>query len=306
MNYGFDIGGTKIEISVFDETFKEVWKKRVPTPQNNYDDFLQTITNLVLEADQKFGKEGNVGLGIPGIIDRKHGTVFTTNIEAVKNRPLMADLEAKLNRPIFANNDANCFALSEAMNDEIAKNQNVLGIILGTGLGGGLIIDGKIVEGANGCGAELGHIRLPIDAYQLIPNQPPLFLCGCGQKGCCERYLSGTGLAELYEELHHETLTAPQILDKFNQKEETAVQFVNLYLELLAVYLGNLLSILDSDVIILGGGLSNFDLLYSELPKRLPNHMLKQIKTPEIRKARYGDASGTRGAALLTQQNTIK
>lgn len=301
MHYGFDIGGTKIEIGVFDDNFQPVWKKRVPTPHSSYEYFVQAIVDLTLEADQKFNTKGKVGLGIPGIIDRKANTVFTTNIEVVKNRPLLLDLESKLNRPIFAGNDANCFALSEAKNPEIASDKNVLGVILGTGLGGGLIIDGKIVEGANGCGAEIGHIRLPIDVYQLIPHQAPLFLCGCGQKGCSERYLSGSGASDLYQFLYKEPLTSEQIITRFEQGDSKAVEFVDLYLDLLAGYLGNLLSILDSEVIVLGGGLSNFEKLYQELPKRLPNYSLSQIKTPEIRKARYGDSGGTRGAALLTQ-----
>lgn len=300
MDYGFDIGGTKIEISVFDKDLNEVWTKRIATPQTSYEAFLQAIIDLVLEADDKFLTKGNVGLGIPGIINPEDGTVFTTNIEVVKDKKLLDDLATQLKRPIFANNDANCFALSEAKHSEIEPHNNVLGIILGTGLGGGLVIDGKIVEGANGCGAEIGHIRLPLDAYVLIPKEVPLFSCGCGQKGCSERYLSGTGFSELYHFIYKQNLTATQIIANFNEKNSDAVAFIDLYLEMLAAYLGSLLSILDSEVIVLGGGLSNFDELYTELPKRLPKYLLKQIKVPKIKKAYYGDSGGTRGAALLT------
>lgn len=301
MYYGFDIGGTKIEIGVFDEQMNEIWKKRVPTPQSSYEDFLEAVTALTLEADEKHAIKGNIGLGIPGIINRKAGTVFTTNIAVVKNKPLLHDLKLKLNRPIYADNDANCFALSEAHQNDIKHHKNVLGLILGTGLGGGLIINGQTVEGANGCGAEVGHVRLPIDAYQMIPNHPPLFLCGCGNKGCSERYLSGTGMAQLYAFLYQEPLKAQQIINRYHEKNPQALEFIDLFVEMLAAYLGSLLAVLDSDVIVLGGGLSNFDLLYLELPKRIPNYMLPNTKVPQIRKAFFGDSGGTRGAALLPQ-----
>ncbi|WP_392565871.1 N-acetylglucosamine kinase [Utexia brackfieldae] len=299
MLYGFDVGGTKIEIAVFDKQLKEVWRKRIDTPHDSYHSFLEAFAGLVFEADEKFGQKGAVGIGVPGIVDVHHKTVFTTNIEIAKNKPFIQDLEKKLSRPIEINNDANCFTLSESHDPEFKQYANVLGVILGTGLGGGLVINQEIVSGLNGCAGEIGHMKLPIDALAILGADIPLMLCGCGQVGCCERYLSGTGFTWLYKHFYQESIPAPKIIEHYYAKEPKAVAHVDRYMELLALYLANLLVVLDAELVVIGGGLSNFDEIYAELPKRLPRYLLKMMKAPRIEKARFGDSGGARGAALL-------
>lgn len=299
MLYGLDVGGTKIEIEVFDRELNSVWKKRVATPQDSYQSFLTAFVALVQEADNQFQTKGEIGVGIPGIVDIKHKSVYTTNINVAKNKPFIRDLEDKLNRTIHVNNDANCFALSEALHPDFSAYNNVLGVILGTGLGGGLVINQAIVSGANGCGGEIGHLRLPVDVLDILGRDMPSVACGCGLSGCCERYISGTGFAWLYQHFYQESLTSPEIISRYYEKEAKAVAHIDRYLEILAAYLGNLLMIIDAELIVMGGGLSNFNEIYQAIPQRLPKYILKQMKVPKIEKARFGDSGGTRGAALL-------
>ncbi|XKM13961.1 N-acetylglucosamine kinase [Orbaceae bacterium ac157xtp] len=299
MLYGFDIGGTKIEIGVFDEYLNQIWSKRIATPKESYNAFLTAIVELVLEADKKFSTKGMVGIGIPGMINHKEQTIYTTNIEMVKNKPFIADLTQAIGRNIAVENDANCFVLSESYHDDFKTSKNVLGIILGTGLGGGLVINHKIVAGNNGCGGEIGHIRMPIDMFDILGRDTPIIPCGCGLKGCCERYLSGTGFEWLYHHKYHQNLKAKTIIEHFYQGEPKAIEHTERYLDALSAYLGNLLMVLDAELVVFGGGLSNFEQIYQELPKRLPSYILKQMQLPRIEKARYGDSGGTRGAALL-------
>ncbi|WP_392560222.1 N-acetylglucosamine kinase [Orbus mooreae] len=304
MLYGFDIGGTKIEIAVFDEHFQQIWCKRVPTPQDSYEAFLASVVSLVEEADNKFNTLGQIGIGMPGMIDHKNRTIYTTNINVVKNKPFIDDIETKLGRPIAINNDANCFALSEALDDEYHNYHNVISVILGTGLGGGIVINRQVISGANGCTGEIGHIRLPVDMFTILGHDIPLIECGCGQKGCCERYLSGTGFEWLYQHFYHESLSAKVIINNYNAGDERANEHVERYLELLAAYFGNLMMIVDAELIVIGGGLSNFEQIYQQVPQRMAKYLLKQMRVPHIAKAKYGDSGGARGAALLSL-NTI-
>ncbi|QIQ21066.1 N-acetylglucosamine kinase [Zophobihabitans entericus] len=299
MLYGFDVGGTKIELAVFDKELKEVWRKRVPTPHQSYEAFLDIFVTLVNEADERFQCQGTIGIGVPGIVDIQNKTVFTTNIDIAKNKPFIWDLETRLKRNIEVNNDANCFALSEAFTPELQQYQQVLGVILGTGLGGGIVTQHKIVSGLNGCAGEIGHFKLPLDCLQILGYDIPVIACGCGQKGCCERYLSGTGFTWLYEHFYQVSEAAPDIIKLYYQGQPEAVEHVERYLELLAAYLANVLMIIDADLVVIGGGLSNFDEIYHQLPNRLTKYLLKVMKPPRIEKARYGDSGGARGAALL-------
>lgn len=300
MLYGFDIGGTKIEIAVFDETLQQVWNKRVSTPQDSYQSFLMSIVSLIEEADSRFNCIGQVGIGIPGMIDHKNRTIYTTNIEAVKDKPFIDDLTARIGRTIEINNDANCFALSEALDDEYKDYNNIVGVILGTGLGGGIVVNRQVISGANGCAGEIGHIRLSVDMLAILGHDIPLVNCGCGLVGCCERYLSGTGFEWLYQHFYHQSLSAKQIISNYYSGDKQAEQHVDRYLELLAAYLGNLMMIVDPQLIVMGGGLSNFDEIYQQIPHRLAKYLLRQMSVPRIEKAKYGDAGGTRGAALLS------
>lgn len=300
MLYGFDIGGTKIELAVFDHDLNQLWTKRIDTPQSSYQAFLDAMISLINEADQRFKIKGQIGIGIPGIINDQEKTVYTTNIEAVKNQPLMADLERAVDRPVFMNNDANCFALSEAHHKDFLQYNNVLGVILGTGLGGGIVINHQVIDGANGCGGEIGHLNLSVNMLNILGKDIPLTQCGCGLKGCCERYLSGTGFEWLYHYYFHKSLKAKTIIEHYYQGDANAKQHIDRYLELLAAYLVNVMVIVDPQLIVLGGGLSNFDLIYQEVPKRISKYLLPQMTIPRIEKARFGDAGGARGAALLS------
>ncbi|WP_407333052.1 N-acetylglucosamine kinase [Enterovibrio sp. 27052020O] len=302
MYYGFDVGGTKIEFGAFDSDLKRQATERVPTPGDNYELLVETLAGLVAKYDQQFGCEGTVGLGIPGIEKAEDGTVLTVNVPAAKGRTLRADLEAKIGRAVALNNDANCFALSEAWDEELQGEKVVLGLILGTGFGGGIVLDGKVVSGKNNVAGELGHMRMPIDAWLHLGKNAPIFECGCEKKGCIDNYLSGRGFEMLYTHFHDVEKKAVDIIADFKAGEVRDVEFVDIYMEMLAMVFAGLFTGIDPDVVVLGGGLSNFDTIYEEMPKRLPKHLLSIANPPKIMKAKHGDSGGVRGAAFLNIQ----
>lgn len=299
MYYGFDIGGTKIALGVFDKNRRLQWEKRIATPHGHYDNFLQAITGLVHEADERFGCIGSVGIGIPGMPETADGTLYAANVPAASGKPLRADLTALLERDVRLDNDANCFALSEAWDDEFTQYPLVMGLILGTGVGGGLVVNGKSVTGRSYITGEFGHIRLPVDAFDVVGWDFPLTRCGCGKLGCIENYLSGRGFAWLYNHYYDQPLSSPEIITRWQQHDEKARAHVDRYADLLAVCLGNILTIVDPDLLVIGGGLSNFNALTTLLAERLPAHLLPVARVPRIECARHGDAGGMRGAAFL-------
>ncbi|HDR1021632.1 TPA: N-acetylglucosamine kinase [Pasteurella multocida] len=300
MLYGLDIGGTKIELAVFNEKLEKLHSERVDTPKESYDEWLNAIVGLVHKADDMFNCRGTVGLGIPGFVNHTTGLAEIANIRAADNKPIIKDLSALLDREVRAENDANCFALSEAWDEENKDYPSVLGLILGTGFGGGLIFDGQVHSGQVGMAGELGHIQLNYHALQLLGwDKAPIYGCGCGNKACLDTYLSGRGFEMLYRDLQGEALSAKEVIQRFYAGDETAVKFVNLFIELCAISIGNIITILDPHVVVLGGGLSNFDYLYEALPKALPAHLMRSAQVPLIKKAKYGDSGGVRGAAAL-------
>lgn len=299
MYYGFDMGGTKIEMGAFDANLQRIWQKRVATPRDDYEQLLQTLTELTLEADAQLGIRGQVGIGIPGLLDRDNGRLFTANLPAAMGKPLQADLTQRIQRPVRVDNDANCFVLSEAWDAEFRCYPSVMGLILGTGLGGGLVIDGKIFSGRNTITGEFGHFRLPVDTLTVLGRDIPLVPCGCGQAGCVENYISGRGFGWLYQHFTGEALSATTIVERYYAGDKLAVAHVDRFMEVLAICLGNLFTVLDPHLLVIGGGLSNFDEIYRSLPERLSAHLLPVAKLPRIEKARYGDAGGVRGAAFL-------
>ncbi|KFC09496.1 glucokinase [Trabulsiella guamensis ATCC 49490] len=299
MYYGFDIGGTKIALGVFDDNLRLQWETRVSTPRDSYDDFIEAIAALVSQADARFGGKGSVGIGIPGMPETADGTLYAANVPAASGRPLRADLSARLGRDVRLDNDANCFALSEAWDDEFTRYPLVMGLILGTGVGGGLVLNGKSITGHNYITGEFGHIRLPVDALEVVGRDFPLTRCGCGQRGCIENYLSGRGFAWLYEHFYQQSLSSPDIVALWQQGDAKAREHVERYLDLLAVCLGNILTIVDPDLLVIGGGLSNFSAITEGLAARLPRHLLSVARVPRIEQARHGDAGGMRGAAFL-------
>lgn len=300
MLYGLDIGGTKIELAVFNSQLEKQYRERVETPKTSYEDWLNTIADLVKKADEKFGGKGSVGLGIPGFVNQTTGIAEITNILVADNKPILCDLSAILEREVCAENDANCFALSEAWDAENAQYPSVLGLILGTGFGGGFVLNGKIHSGQTGMAGELGHLQLNYHALKLLGwDRAPIYDCGCGNKACLDTYLSGRGFEMLYRDLKGEALSAKEIIQRFYAGDKSAVDFVGVFVELAAISIGNIITAFDPHLIVLGGGLSNFDYLYGALSKALPPHLMRSAKVPVIKKAKYGDSGGVRGAAAL-------
>jgi len=299
MYYGFDIGGSKIALGVYDDARRLQWERRIATPHDDYRAFLDAIAGLVTEADTRFGAAGRVGVGIPGMPQTDDGTLYAANLPAASGRPFVADLSDRLGREVRVDNDANCFTLSEAWDDEFRHLPVVMGLILGTGVGGGLVVNGKAVSGRSYITGEFGHTRLPVDALDVLGAGVPLRPCGCGQRGCIEGYLSGPGFAWLWQHYYAQPHDAQQIVALWQAGDSRARAFVDRWLDLLAVCLGNILTILDPHLVVIGGGLSHVDALFEALPSRLPRALLPVAKVPRIARARHGDAGGMRGAAFL-------
>lgn len=298
--YGLDIGGTKIELAVFNEKLDKLYSERVPTPQSSYDDWLQAVENLVKNADAKFGGQGTVGLGVPGFVNRDTGLAEITNIRVSDGKPIIRDLSERLGREVRIENDANCFALSEAWDAENQSFSTVLGLIIGTGFGGGLVFDGKVYSGQIGMAGEVGHMQLNYHALNVFGlDKTPIYQCGCGNHACLDTYISGRGFEMLHRDIQGEALSAKEIIARFYQNEPNTVAFVEKYIELMAASISNLITVLDPDMVVFGGGLSNFDHIYEALPKTLPKYLMRSAKVPVFKKAIHGDSGGVRGAAAL-------
>ena len=283
MRIGIDLGGTKIEALALDGAGREVFRKRVPTPRGDYAATLDAVIALVREIG-----EGTVGVGIPGALSHATGLVKNANSTCLIGRPLRQDLERALGREVRLENDANCFALSEAVDGAGAGAKVVFGVILGTGVGAGIVVERKVLIGRNAIAGEWGHNPLPLPAA----GDLPLPACYCGRAGCIETYLSGPALERDYERLTGRKLGAPEIAALGGPALER-------YVERLARSLAGVINILDPDVIVLGGGMSNVDELYTEVPRRwLPHVFSDQVATRLVRH-QHGDSSGVRGAAWL-------
>jgi N-acetylglucosamine kinase len=299
MFYGFDIGGSKIALGVYDSERRLVRETRVPTPHDDYSRFLNTLAEMVREADALYGEPGRVGIGTAGLPVSADGTLYAANLPAASGRPLGRDLSTLLEREVRIENDANCFTLSEAWDDEFRRYPLVMGLILGTGVGGGLVMNGRVISGQTGLSGEFGHTRLPVDALTVLGRDIPLLRCGCGQSGCIENYLSGGGFAWLWQYHYGSRLTAPEIVERWQAGDSQAREHVARYLDLLAVCMANLLTVVDPHLVVIGGGLSGFSELVEALPARLPRHLLPAARVPRIERARHGAAGGMRGAAFL-------
>ncbi|WCE31154.1 N-acetylglucosamine kinase [Vibrio sp. SCSIO 43137] len=299
MYYGFDVGGTKIEFGAFNDKLERVATERVPTPGDDYQKLVDTLAGLVKKYDEQLNAEGTVGLGLPGMEDADTGAVMTVNVPAAKGKLLRKDLEAAIGREVRIENDANCFALSEAWDEELQNEKSVVGLILGTGFGGGFVFEGKIFSGRNNVAGEVGHMRLPLDAWFHLGDNAPVFDCGCDKKGCLDNYLSGRGFEQLYEHYYGEKKKAIDIIQAREAGDAKATEHVENFMELLAICFANLFTAFDPHVVVLGGGLSNYDLIYEEMPKRIPKYLMSVAKAPKIIKAKHGDSGGVRGAAFL-------
>lgn len=297
---GIDLGGTKIEIIALSGSGECLYRRRVATPQGDYLTTLAVIAQLVETLQQALAGQGltsqsRIGIGTPGSPSRHSGLMKNCNSTCLNGKPLQSDLEQRLQRPVRLANDANCFALSEAIEGAGKDCSVVFGVILGTGVGGGLVVNQQALIGPNHLAGEWGHNRLPEPAREGLAHRD----CYCGRSDCVETYLSGPGLANSYRQLGGEPLPATAIAVRAEQGESLACSVMALYQRQLAYGLSQLINSIDPDVIVLGGGLSNIASLYETVPKLWRQHVFNDAVYTQLKPAVFGDASGVRGAAWL-------
>jgi predicted NBD/HSP70 family sugar kinase len=296
---GIDLGGTKTEIIALDERRTELLRRRESTPSGDYDAIVALLVRLVRETENEVGKRGSIGLGTPGALSPVTRRIRNSNSICLNGRPLKEDLERLLEREIKVANDANCFTLSEAA-DGAARNAAIaFGVILGTGVGGGVAIHGRIVEGANAIAGEWGHNPLPWPGMDELPGPP----CYCGKHGCIETFLSGVGMSADHERTTGEKLAAEQIALRAAMDDPAAGDSLARYEKRLARALSMVVNVLDPHVIVLGGGVSNIERLYRTVPKLWDEWIFSDIVRTRLVPNFHGDSSGVRGAALLWENN---
>lgn len=296
---GIDFGGTKIEVVALDESGRELLRRRRPTPQGDYAGGIEVIAGLVESAEAELGERTTVGVGTPGAISVATGCIKNANSTVLNGKPFQRDIEARLSRAIRMANDANCFALSEAIDGagliEGRRADVVFGAILGTGVGGGIVVDGRVIAGANAIAGEWGHNPLPLPRAADLP----LPACYCGRAGCIETYLSGPGMARDHLLVTGQSLDAMAITSAAARGDQDCEATLVRYEERLARALAQVINILDPDVIVLGGGLSNLDRLYASVPRLWVPHVFSDRIETRLRRNCHGDSSGVRGAAWL-------
>jgi len=292
---GIDLGGTKIELIALDRAGNECWRQRIATPQGDYVGTIEAIVGLVGSAETALGGRGRVGIGTPGAISPVTGRLRNSNSTCLNGQPLREDLEARLQRPVRIANDANCFALSEATDGAAAGAECVFGVILGTGVGGGVVVRGSVLTGPNAIAGEWGHNPLPWPQADEIPGPA----CYCGKSGCIETWLSGPGLAADHQRVTGHALNAEVIAARAVAGDAACMETMHRYTDRLARSLAQVINIFDPDCIVLGGGLSNLSCVYEQVPALLGRYVFSDcVRTPVV-PPRFGDSSGVRGAAWL-------
>ncbi len=296
---GVDLGGSKVAAIALDGAGGERLRLRVPTPAGDYDGTVRAVAGLVAEIERRLGTTGTVGIGIPGVMSPATGLVKNANSVCLIGRPLDRDLEAALGRPVRIANDANCFALSEATDGAAQGAGVVFGIILGTGVGAGAVIHGRVLVGANAIAGEWGHNPLPWPDAAELPGRA----CYCGKRGCIESFLSGPGLAADHAAdvtAAREAACAPaEIAARAAAGDTRAEASLGRYERRLAKALATILNVLDPDVVVVGGGLSNLARLYVRVPQLWGAYAFSDAIATRFVPARFGDDSGVRGAAWL-------
>ena len=297
MRIGIDLGGTKIEAICLAADGAELARQRIASPQGDYDATIRAIVEMVADIENLTEKTSSIGIGIPGTISPTSGLVKNANSTWLIGKALDQDLTTALGRPVRLANDANCFTLSEATDGAAKGAANVFGVILGTGVGGGIVIDGNIVTGPNSIAGEWGHNPLP----WITDDERPGPDCYCGKSGCIETFLNGAALEQLYPAKSYQagTLAAEEIAELASNNEAVAGRAIDIYAERLARALASVINVLDPDVIVLGGGLSNIDKLYDQVPSLWQNWVFSDEISTKLVKNRHGDSSGVRGAAWL-------
>jgi fructokinase len=297
MRIGIDLGGTKIEGVVLDKGGVERARRRIPTPATSYEEDVEAIVGLIGELEATAGGRCSVGIAHPGAISPATGLIKNANSTRLNGRPLKVDLEQRLGRDIRLQNDANCFAVSEASDGAAAGAAIVFGVILGTGVGGGVVIEGRPLTGAQAIAGEWGHNPLPVPADSERPGPS----CYCGRSGCIETWLSGPRFQQQFAEHTGRTLRATEIAEAALAGDKDAAAHMELYCDRLARALAGIINIIDPHAIVLGGGLSKMTRLYSRVPELWqryvfsePEHIATRLLPPK-----HGDSSGVRGAAWL-------
>ena len=295
MRIGVDLGGTKIEAIALDAAGKVLARERVPTPQGKYGATLHAIAALVQKIEVGVNELGTVGVGTPGALSTVTGRLKNSNSVCLNGQAIDVDLSALLQRPIRVANDANCFALSEALDGAATGANVVFGVIIGTGTGGGIVVNGQVIEGVNRISGEWGHNPLPWPRDDEYPGP----LCYCGKRGCIETFISGPALSAHFQAATGQNATALEIAGQAQRGSRAASVAVEQYVDRFARALAGVINVLDPDVIVIGGGLSNMGELYSSVPKLLTRYVFSDAIRTRIVPALHGDSSGVRGAAWL-------
>lgn len=293
--FGIDLGGTKTELAALDARGEVRLRRRVPTPSSSYEDTLAAIVGLVTDAERELGERATVGMATPGAISLASGLIKNSNSTRLNGRPLKQDIEARLSREVRIANDANCFALSEAVDGAAREAPIVFGVILGTGVGGGVVVDRRVLTGANAIAGEWGHNPLPSPRAEDLPMPR----CYCGRMGCIESYLSGPALAADHERSTGEALDVPTIAARADSGDVRCEATMSRYEGRLARALGGVINILDPHVIVLGGGVSNVQRIYRNVPARWGESVFSDEVRTRLVPPAHGDSSGVRGAAWL-------
>jgi fructokinase len=295
LRIGIDLGGTKIAGALLGPGGRTLAQHRMRAPRHDYAATIDAIAHMVHTLEQQSGARGSIGIGIPGSVAPGSGLVQNANSTWLNGKPLARDLEASLGRPVRLANDANCFALSEAVDGAGASVRAVFGVILGTGCGGGLVFDGKLIDGPRGVGGEWGHNPLPWSTAEEHPGER----CWCGRLGCMETWVSGTGLEADHARVTGERLTAEEIAARAGRGEAAARATLDRHAGRLARGLAHVINIFDPDLIVLGGGLSKLAHLYAAVPALAAPYVFADPARVVIKPPVWGDAGGVRGAAWL-------
>jgi predicted NBD/HSP70 family sugar kinase len=294
MRIGIDLGGTKIACIALDQQGQVLYEMRIDTPQDNYTAIINTIKNCLLVTEAECQQTGSVGISTPGAVSPKTGLLRNSNSTCLNGKNFKHDIENTLKREVRISNDANCFALSEAIDGVGHQVNSVFGVILGTGVGAGIVINQQIVDGPNAISGEWGHNPLP-EANAVEASMP----CWCGRNACIETFLSGPALQRHYREHHGEHHSAKEVAALAAQGHPSALATMDVYEHRLAKSLAMVINILDPQMIILGGGLSNIQRLYDNIPRLWQDYIFSDCVLTQLRAPMYGDASGVRGAAWL-------
>lgn len=295
MKFGLDVGGTKIELSIFDNEYRAIYMRRVNTPTSDYQAFLSAITQLVFDAESERGVARSIGVGLPCLFDSA-GAALSASIPAINRKPVRIDLARELGRPVVFENDVNAFVYSEASGGAGKNFSKVLGVVLGTGVGGGLCVDGNIYSSKQGVAFEFGHVPMPaalLARYQMEPRQ-----CGCGASGCYNEYLSGRGLSWMAAHFGSGNLAAETVIDQLDTAPAAQKAFAA-YVDCLGAFLAQLMLLYDPDAIVLGGGMSKVKRLYGDCQQAAAPHLMPGVQLAPVLPPVFGDASGVRGAAML-------